>query len=69
MNNGGADDVDYEARAQLLQGCLKDLIGQMMVGPLVDELGNDFRMNDAFIRAAVVLELVEGGSDQGAQAA
>jgi hypothetical protein len=32
------------------------LITQMMVGPLIDSQGHDFRLNDAFVKAVVLLD-------------
>jgi hypothetical protein len=39
----------------------------MLVGPLVDETGQDFRLNDAFIRAVALLERL--GEDRNGEAA
>jgi hypothetical protein len=35
--------------------CLKDLVNQIKAGRLVDELGHDFRLNDAYLRARELL--------------
>lgn len=40
--------------------CLKDLVDQIGVGKLTDELGHDFRLNDAYRRALELLEQIEG---------
>jgi hypothetical protein len=45
-----------------LQNCLKDLTDQIKLGRLIDELGQDFRLNDAYLRAVELLELIEGES-------
>jgi hypothetical protein len=41
--------------------CLNDLVNQIEVGRLTDELGHDFRLNDAFMRAVALLARIEGG--------
>ena len=40
--------------------CLKDLTNQIKVGRLTDELGHDFQMNDAYMRAVELLTRIEG---------
>jgi hypothetical protein len=39
--------------------CLRDLIAQIEAGKLRDELGHDFRLNDAFVRATALIEQIE----------
>ena len=39
---------------------LKDLTGQIKAGRLTDELGHDFRLNDAYMRAVDLLAQIEG---------
>jgi hypothetical protein len=45
-----------------LQNCLKDLTDQIKLGRLIDELGHDFRLHDAYLRAVELLELIEDKS-------
>ena len=40
--------------------CLKDLVSQIKAGRLTDELGHDFRLNDAYLHALELLERIEG---------
>ena len=40
--------------------CLKDLTSQINALRLTDELGHDFRLNDAFMRAMELLAQIEG---------
>ena len=40
--------------------CLKDLTNQIKIGRLTDELGHDFQMNDAYLRAVELLVGIEG---------
>ena len=40
--------------------CLKDLTNQIKVGRLTDELGHDFQLNDAYMRAVELLTRIEG---------
>ena len=40
--------------------CLKDLTNQIKVGRLTDELGHDFQLNDAYLRAVELLVRIEG---------
>ena len=44
--------------------CLEDLTSQIAVGRLTDELGHDFRLNDAFMRAVELLAQFEGDSGE-----
>jgi hypothetical protein len=44
--------------------CLRDLVSQIEAGQLTDELGHDFRLNDAYLRAVELLERIEGESGQ-----
>jgi hypothetical protein len=44
--------------------CLEDLTSQIAVGRLTDELGHDFRLNDAFMRAGELLAQIEGDSGE-----
>ena len=40
--------------------CLKDLMNQIKIGRLTDELGHDFQLNDAYMRAMELLARIEG---------
>ena len=40
--------------------CLKDLTNQIKAGRLTDELGHDFQLNDAYMRAVELLARIEG---------
>ncbi len=40
--------------------CLKDLTNQIKVGRLTDDLGHDFQLNDAYMRAVELLARIEG---------
>ncbi len=40
--------------------CLKDLKNQIKAGRLTDELGHDFQLNDAYLRAVELLVRIEG---------
>ena len=40
--------------------CLKDLTNQIKIGGLTDELGHDFQLNDAYLRAVELLVRIEG---------
>ena len=40
--------------------CFKDLTSQIKVGRLTDELGHDFQLNDAYMRAVELLARIEG---------
>ena len=40
--------------------CRKDLTNQIKVGRLTDELGHDFQLNDAYLRAVELLARIEG---------
>ena len=40
--------------------CLKDLTNQIKAGRLTDELGHDFQLNDAYLRAVELLAQIEG---------
>ena len=44
--------------------CLKDLVSQIRAGGLTDELGHDFRLNDAFLCAVALLERIESASGE-----
>ena len=48
--------------------CLKDLVSQIKAGRLVDELGHDFRLNDAYLRALELLERIQRGVDAAVRA-
>ena len=41
---------------------LKDLTSQIEAGRLTDEIGHDFRLNDAYLRAVELLERIEDAS-------
>ena len=45
--------------------CLKDLTSQIMMGRLTDELGHDFRLNDAFMRSVELLAHIECDGGEG----
>ena len=45
--------------------CLKDLTSQIMMGRLTDDLGHDFRLNDAFMRVLELLTHIERDSGEG----
>ena len=45
--------------------CLKDLTRQIMLARLTDELGHDFRLNDAFMRSVELLAHIERDSGEG----
>ena len=45
--------------------CLKDLTSQIMIGRLSDELGHDFRLKHAFMRAVELLTHIERDSGEG----
>lgn len=45
--------------------CLKNLTRQIMIGRLTDELGHDFRLNDAFMRSLELLAHIERDSGAG----
>ena len=40
--------------------CLEDLVSQIGAGRLIDEIGHDFRLNDAYLRAVELLAQTEG---------
>jgi hypothetical protein len=40
--------------------CLQDLTNQIKAGRLTDELGHDFQLNDAYMRAVELLARIEG---------
>ena len=44
--------------------CLKDLVSQINAGRLTDELGHDFRLNDAYLRGVELLKRLEGESGE-----
>ena len=54
-------NASAEATAEAVV-CLKDLVSQIRVGRLTDELGHDFRLNDAYLRAVELLERIESES-------
>jgi hypothetical protein len=58
-------DVSLEQAAEALI-CLKDLVSQIRPGRLTDELGHDFKLNDAFMRAVALLERMEHASGEAA---
>ena len=53
-----ADIIEAADTLDALQTALQDLTDQMMAGPLIDDLGHDFRLNDSFIRAMALLERI-----------
>ena len=55
MNKPPIDD----AAARETVAVLKDLTDQIKMGKLTDELGHDFRLNDAFLRAVELLARIE----------
>ena len=39
-------------------------MSQIEAGELTDQLGHDFRLNDAFLRAVKLLDRIEDASDE-----
>ena len=51
-----ADIMEAADTLDALQTALQDLTDQIMAGPLIDDMGHDFRLNDSFVRAVALLE-------------
>jgi hypothetical protein len=55
------DDEQWRFTAETLRISLKDLIDQIMDGPLIDPQGRDFRVNEAVIKSMRLLLQLQSG--------